>query len=241
MRTALVTGSTKGVGLAVARALLADGAAVMVTARDAAAVEQTVQALATECGDASRVAGLAADVRDRSSVDALVAAAVSRFGRLDIVVNNAARGLSRVLEATTDEEWRDVFETNVNGVFYVTRAALPELRRAGGGWVINVASLAGTNPFPKGSAYCASKAALIALTESLMQEVRFDGIRVTVVLPGSIATEFSGPRPADDSWKLAPEDVAAVISDLLRYPARSLPSRIDVRPAQPRKAGSSTP
>jgi NAD(P)-dependent dehydrogenase (short-subunit alcohol dehydrogenase family) len=168
-------------------------------------------------------------------VDALVARTVARFGRLDVVVNNAARGLSRSLEATTDEEWRSVLDTNVSGVFYVSRAAIPELRRAGGGWIINIASLAGRNPFPNGSAYCASKAALIAMTESLMQEVRYDGIRVSVVLPGSVATAFSGPRPGDDSWKLSADDVAEVVVDLLRYPARSLPSRIEIRPSQPKK------
>ena len=181
------------------------------------------------------MAGFAADVRDRGAVDALVAEMVRRFGGLDAVVNNAAQGLSRSLEATTDDEWRGVFDTNVLGPFYVSRAAIPHLRRAGGGWIINIASLAGRNPFPNGSAYCASKAALIAMTESLMQEVRFDGIRVSVILPGSVATEFSGPRPPDDSWKLSPDDVAEVVVDFLRHPGRSLPSRIEIRPSQPKK------
>jgi NAD(P)-dependent dehydrogenase (short-subunit alcohol dehydrogenase family) len=233
MKTSLVTGSTKGIGLATAKALVREGGAVMITARDAAAVERAVNELAALAPDRSRVAGRAADVRDRSSVDALVAETVSRFGGLDIVVNNAARGLSRSLEATTDDEWREVFETNVTGAFFVTRAAIPALRRRGGGWIINIASLAGRNPFPNGSAYCASKAALIAMTESVMQEVRYDGIRVSVILPGSVATEFTGPRKGDDSWKLAAEDVAETIVDLVRHPSRSLPSRIELRPSQP--------
>jgi 3-oxoacyl-[acyl-carrier protein] reductase len=235
MKTCLVTGSTKGVGLAVARALVGDGYAVMVTARDAVAVERAVRDLAEFGGDQARVAGRAADIRDRGAVDALVAETVSRFGGLDVVVNNAARGLSRRLDETTDEEWLDVLGTNVSGPFYVMRASIPALRHRGGGWIINIASLAGSNPFPKGSAYCASKAALIAMTESVMQEVRYEGIRVSVILPGSVATEFSGPRTGDDSWKLSGDDVAEVVSDLLRHPTRSLPSRIELRPSQPRK------
>src|SRR6185503_14003028 len=122
------------------------------------------------------------------------------------------------------------------GAFYCSRAAISELRRAGGGWIINVASLSARNPFAGGGAYCASKAALIAFSEVLMQEVRFDGIRVSVVMPGSVATEFSGRSAGDDdSWKLSPDDVAEVVVDMLRHPGRSLPSRVEIRPSRPKK------
>ena len=137
----------------------------------------------------------------------------------------------------TDDEWADVIDTNLTGVFYCSRAAIPELRKAGGAWIINIASLAGRNYFPGGAAYCASKAGLIAFSEALMQEVRYDDIRVTVIMPGSVATEFSGPSDPDgeDAWKLSSEDVAECVMDLLRHPPRSLPSRVEIRPSKPQK------
>jgi NAD(P)-dependent dehydrogenase (short-subunit alcohol dehydrogenase family) len=134
----------------------------------------------------------------------------------------------------TDEVWMRVIDTNLTAVFTCCRAAIPELRRRGGGWIVNVSSLAATNPFSGGAAYCASKAGLNAFSEALMQEVRHDGIRVSCVLPGSVRTGFSasGEGPGTE-WKLAAEDVAQVIVDLLEHPPRSLPSRVEIRPAQP--------
>lgn len=228
----LVTGSTRGAGHAIARAILAAGGSVIVTGRDRTAVDATVAGLERE--HAGRVAGAVLDVRDTASVNAAVQAVVDRFGGLDVVVNNAAVGLYGNAEVVSDEDWATVIDTNVSGPFRVIRAAIPRLREAGGGWIVNIASLAGEHPFAGAGAYCASKAALIALTESVMQEVRNDDIRVSVVLPGSIATTFTGPR-GDDSWKLSPDDVAEVVVDLLRHPARSLPSRVEIRPSRPRK------
>lgn len=235
MRRSLVTGGTRGIGRAIAAALLADGGAVMITGRDQSRVDAAVRDLTSTGADASQVAGAAVDVRDRSAVDAVVADTVSRFGGLDVVVNNAGVGGFSKIETMTDEQWNAVIGTNITGPFYVTRAAIPALRQSGGGWIINIASLAGRNYFPEGGAYCASKAALIAMSESVMQEVRFDNIRVSVIMPGSVATEFSGHRSSDDSWKLTGDDVAQVVVDLLKHPARSLPSRVEIRPSQPRK------
>jgi NAD(P)-dependent dehydrogenase (short-subunit alcohol dehydrogenase family) len=232
MRRAIVTGSTRGIGLAIAKALLAAGDRVLITGRSASRVEAAVADLSQQFGD--RVVGSVLDVRDRQSVERVVGDAVARFGGLDVVVNNAGVGLFRSVETTSDADWAEVFDTNVRGVFLVTRAAIPALRSAGGGWIINIASLAGRNPFANGGAYCASKAALISFSESVMQEVRFDNIRVSVIMPGSVATEFSGPR-TDDDWKLSGDDVAEVVVDLLRHPARSLPSRVEIRPSKPGK------
>jgi len=233
MRKAIVTGATKGIGLAIARALVTGGAQVMVTGRDRGRVDTAVESLSA-LGAGGRISGRAVDVRDRTAVESLVAEADRQLGGLDVVINNAGVGHFETIEAMRDEDWQAVIDTNLTGPFYVTRAAIPALRRNGGGWIINIASLAARNYFPRGGAYCASKAALVAFTESVMQEVRFDGIRVSVVMPGSVATEFSGPR-GDDDWKLAADDVAEVVMDLLRHPARSLPSRVEIRPAQPRK------
>ena len=227
-----MTGGSRGIGFAIAKTLLDAGDQVMITGRDEARVRDAVSQLAGSAG--GRAAGSSVDARDRQAVDRLVADTVQRFGGLDVVVNNAGVGKFQTVEAMSDADWFACIDTNVTGVFYMTRAAIPALRSAGGGWIINIASLAGRNYFPKGGAYCASKAALIALTESVMQEVRFDNIRVSVIMPGSVATEFSGRHP-DDGWKLTGEDIAEVVVDLLRHPGRSLPSRVEIRPSQPQK------
>jgi 3-oxoacyl-[acyl-carrier protein] reductase len=234
MRRAIVTGGTRGIGRAVAKAILADGGSVTITGLNPERLEAAVGSLADEIGDAGRVAGAAVDVRDRDGVDRLVAEATERYGGLDTLINNAGVGVFGDVVNTTDDDWRRVLDTNLTGSFFCARAAIPVLRVGGGGWIINIASLAGRNYFPGGAAYCASKAALIAFSEALMQEVRFDGIRVSVVMPGSVATEFSGPA-SDDSWKLSADDVAQVVMDLLRHSGRSLPSKVEIRPSRPRK------
>ena len=199
----------------------------MITGRRQDAVDAAVLSLG------GNAAGMVADVRDRAAVDRVVAETVTRFGGLDTLVNNAGIGIFKDVTALTDEDWDRVIGTNLTGVFYCCRAAVPEIKRAGGGWIINIASLAARNYFATAGAYCASKAGLVALTESLMLEVRDAGIRVSVIMPGSVATEFSGSRkPADESWKLTPADIAAVVMDLLRNPSRSLPSKVEIRPSR---------
>jgi NAD(P)-dependent dehydrogenase (short-subunit alcohol dehydrogenase family) len=231
----IVTGGTRGIGLAIAEAIAAAGGRVAVTGREQAGVDRAVAELVERARDGSRVMGLVADVRSRPAVDRAVASVVERFGGVDVLVNNAGVGVFGDVATMTDEDWSRVLDTNLTGAFYCSRAVLPHLKRAGGGWIVSIASLAGRNYFPQGSAYCASKAALVAFSESLMQEVRADGIRVSVVMPGSVRTGFSG-RPAkdgdDESWKLTPGDVAGVVMDLLRTPGRSLPSKIEIRPAK---------
>lgn len=236
MRRSIVTGGTKGIGLAIARALLAEGGRVMITGRSRSSVDEVVRSLGSEAGDGSRVGGLAVDIRDRLGVEGLVAETSRRFGGIDALINNAGVGTFVNAAAMTDADWDRVIGTNLTGAFYATRAVIPELRRSGGGWIINIASLAAKNYFPGGAAYCASKAGLLAFSEAVMQEVRYDGIRVSVVMPGSVATHFNDNTPGeDDAWKLAPADVAEVVVDLMRHPGRSLPSRVEIRPARPRK------
>jgi NAD(P)-dependent dehydrogenase (short-subunit alcohol dehydrogenase family) len=151
-------------------------------------------------------------------------------------VNNAGVGVGAPVADLSEDEWRRIIDTNLTGVFHCCKAAIPRLRRRGGGWIINISSLASKNPFVGGAAYCASKAGLNAYSEALMQELRYDDIRVSYILPGSVATGFSGRAPAEGGdWRLQPEDVAHAIVDLLRHPVRSLPSRVEIRPSRPRK------
>jgi len=235
-RRAIVTGGSRGIGLAIARAIVAEGGSVMMTGRDAARLDLAVHDLQRAAGDAKRVCGAAVDVRDLPAVRRLVADTARQFGGVDTLINNAGVGAFVEVAAMSDDDWARVIDTNLTGVFYCTRAAIPEIKKSGGGWIINIASLAGRNYFPGGAAYCASKAGLVAFTESLMQEVRYDNIRVSVVMPGSVATEFSGPNSdKDTSWKLSADDVAEAVMDLLRHPGRSLPSKVEIRPSRPAK------
>jgi NAD(P)-dependent dehydrogenase (short-subunit alcohol dehydrogenase family) len=180
------------------------------------------------------VATAQADLQQQDEAERVVRATLDKLGGLDILINNAGVGRFGPLSQLSLDDWQQTIGTNLSGVFYCCRAAVPIMRERGGGWIINVSSLAGKHPFAGGAAYCASKAGLNALTESLMQDVRRDGIRVSAVLPGSVNTRFGGhgPDPAAD-WKLAPEDVAQVIVDLLAHEPRSLPSRVELRPSSP--------
>ena len=234
-RVAIVTGGSRGIGLATAMALREVGADVLVCGRSEAALERAGANLVHTPG-AGRVATVVADVRRHDEAERVVTAAVDELGALDILVNNASVGRFGPLSEMAVDAWIESIETNLSGVFYCCRAAVPVMKRRGRGWIVNVSSLAGKHPFAGGVAYCASKAGVNALTESLMQEVRRDGIRVSCVLPGSVNTEFGGDQPsAHADWKLDASDVARAVIDLLRHPARSLPSRVELRPAVPRE------
>jgi len=234
-RVALVTGGSKGIGRAIACALLDQGAHVLITGRDEASLAAVASALGPH-GQRSgaRIEWCAGDIRREGDARAMVENAVARFGGLDILVNNAAVGILVETAAMTGDQWRETIETNLSGVFYCTHAAIPHLRARGGGWIINISSLASRNPFARGAAYSATKAGLNAFGEALMQELRYDGIRVATVCPGSVRTGFAGSDAgASAEWKLAPEDVAQVVVDLTAHPGRSLPSLVDIRPSMP--------
>jgi NAD(P)-dependent dehydrogenase (short-subunit alcohol dehydrogenase family) len=235
-KSAIVTGGSRGIGFAIAQALLARGASVIITATGPSSIAKALDELGAG-GRASMVHGEPADVRNAADIDRLVAASAAKFGGLDILVNNAGVGVFAPVADMTTQQWNDVIETNVTGVFNCCHAAIPHLRTRGGGWIINISSLAGTNPFVNGAAYCASKAAVDAFSEALMQEVRHDGIRVAHIAPGSVDTNFAGHASSGADWKLAPDDVAEVVVDLISHPARSLPSRVELRPARPPKKG----
>ena len=232
-RVAIVTGGSRGIGLATALALRAEGADVLVCGRSETSLDRAGARIVQTPG-AGRVATVVADVRRHDEAERLVTAAVEELGGVDVLVNNAGIGRFATVSELSVDAWVETIETNLSGVFYCCRAAIPVMTRGGGGWIVNVSSLAGKHPFAGGAAYCASKAGLNALTESLMQDVRRHRIRVSCVLPGSVNTGFGGGRQ-DADWKLDASDVARAVVDLLLHPARSLPSRVELRPSVPRK------
>jgi 3-oxoacyl-[acyl-carrier protein] reductase len=238
-KVAMVTGGSRGIGFGIAQLLVENGAAVVITGTNQEALESAAQRLRANAPGGASVDAVRADVRDYAQVEAAMSAAAARHGGLDILINNAGVGLFRAVADMSVNEWHAVIDTNLTGVFYCSRAAIPHLRTRGGGWIINISSLAGKNAFVDGAAYCASKAAVNQFSEALMQEVRYDGIRVSYIMPGSVSTDFGGPErgAAKREWAIQVEDVARVVMDLISHPARSLPSRVEMRPAQPPRKG----
>lgn len=233
-KTAIVTGGTRGIGRAIAKSLATAGAKVAITARNEEELANTVSRL-NKTG-AGSVAGYVCDVRDYDQVKSVFAEIVSDAGGIDILVNNAGIGIFAPVESMSVEDFRAVLETNVFGVFYCCHETIPIMKQRGGGYIINISSLAGTNAHPKMAAYNASKFGLNGFSEALMQEVRHDGIKVSYIMPGSVNTEFGGDEPGDEkSWQLQPNDIAEVVMNLLAYPDRSLPSRVEIRPSRPPK------
>ena len=231
-KVAIVTGGSRGIGRAIASALLAQGMHVAISGVHRAHLEAAEAELARAAAG-SRLLTFEADVRDHLAVQSLADETVRRLGGLDVLVNNAGVGWFGGIDAMGHDDWRRVIDTNLTGVFNCCKAAIPYLRRFGGGWIVNISSLAGSNPFAGGASYCASKAALDAFSEALMQEVRQDGIRVSYIKPGSVNTDFMGTADPQNEWKLRPEDVAQVVVDIVSQESRRLTSRVDIRPSKP--------
>jgi 3-oxoacyl-[acyl-carrier protein] reductase len=232
-KTAIVTGGTKGIGRGIAEALVREGVQVCISARHQDEIDEAVGQLSQS---GSGVIGFVCDVREYDQVKSLIDYAVKEFGGLDILINNAGIGTFATVEETSPEDFRAVLETNLFGVFYCCHAAIPEMKKRGGGYIINISSLAGVNAHPRMAAYNASKFGLNGFSEALMQEVRHDRIKVSYIMPGSVNTEFGGDLPNDEkSWQLTPQDIARVVIDLLHHDDRSLPSRVEIRPSRPPK------
>jgi NAD(P)-dependent dehydrogenase (short-subunit alcohol dehydrogenase family) len=231
--SAIVTGAGRGIGRAVALALAREGAAVTAFARTQGELETLVAEIRQAGGRAIACAG---DVRERAACERAVTAARQAHGRVQILVNNAGIGIHKPFAEMTDEDWQTTLDTNLTGVFYLTRAALSDLT-SGGGHVFMISSLAGANPIAGLAAYCASKAALDHLAACLMLEVRHQGVKISVLAPGSVDTDFGSLPRGDGSWMLKPEDLAEAIVDLLRTRHGAHLSRIEMRPAQPQKRG----
>ena len=233
-KTAIVTGATKGIGRGIAEALAREGVRVCISARNAGEIEETVEALNKLGG--GKAIGFVCDVRDHAQVKSLFERATAALGGVDILVNNAGIGMFAPVEEMAPEDFRAILETNLCAVFYCCHEAIPPMKKRGGGYIINISSLAGANPHPRMAAYNASKFGLNGFSEALMQEVRHDGIKVSYIMPGSVNTEFGGDTPGDqNSWQLQPADIAKVVIDLLHHDDRSLPSRVEIRPSRPPK------
>jgi len=233
-KNAIVTGGTKGIGRAIAEALRRESVSICIAARHQSEIDETIKEL--NQGDEGRAIGFVCDVRDYDQVRALVDYTVKELGGLDILVNNAGIGTFQKVEDTTPEDFRAVLETNVFGVFHCCHEAIPRMKMGGGGYIINISSLAGVNAHPQMAAYNASKFGLNGFSEALMQEVRHDNIKVSYIMPGSVNTEFGGDSPSDEkTWQLTPRDIARVVIDLLHHDDRSLPSRVEIRPSKPPK------
>jgi 3-oxoacyl-[acyl-carrier protein] reductase len=231
IKTAFVTGGSKGIGYAVAEALINDGIRVAITSRNKLEVEQAAQKLnKIKAGFAM---GFASDVKSLASQSIVIEAIIANWGRLDYVIANAGVGHFAPIQELTPEQWQETMDINLTGVFNSIKVSYEHLK-ASKGYFISIASLAGTNFFEKGGAYNASKFGLVGFSQAIMMDLRKDGIKVSTIMPGSVATYFAGHIPNEkDAWKIQPEDIGQIVSDLIKMPARTLPSKVEVRPSFP--------
>jgi NAD(P)-dependent dehydrogenase (short-subunit alcohol dehydrogenase family) len=230
-KIAVVTGGTRGIGRAIAEQLLREGCRVAICGRHQSSVNRAVD----EMKPLGAIFGFAADVTEPTQVEHFYAAVDGHFGGLDILVNNAGEGVFRKVGEMTVEDWRRNIDLNLSGAFYCAHAALARFAARGGGFIVNISSLAAKNAFSGGAGYNASKFGLNGFSEALMLDHRYDNVRVCSVMPGSVDTEFSANHSADTSWKVAAEDVAEVVTLVLRMPVRTMVSQVEIRPSKPRK------
>lgn len=232
-KVALITGGTKGIGYGVALAMLDQGMKVAITGRSKESVDKALKQIKDEGG--YHVQGIVCDVRDFASQQSCVNEVIANFEKLDVLIANAGVGHFASIEDLSVEQWNEVIDVNLTGVFYSTKASLEALK-ASNGYLITIASLAGTNFFAKGTAYNASKFGLVGYSQALMLDLRHQGIKVSTIMPGSVATYFNDRVPSEaDAWKIQPEDIGQMVIDLLKMNPRTLPSKVEVRPSMPPK------
>ncbi|WP_019987940.1 SDR family oxidoreductase [Rudanella lutea] len=231
IKTAYITGGSKGIGYGVAEVLIQQGIKVAITSRSQEAADKAAAQLNSI--KEGYALGLAADVRDLASQQRAVDTIVQQWGRLDYVIANAGVGHFAPIQELTPEQWHETIDINLTGVFNTAKASLEALKQTEG-YFISIASLAGTNFFEKGSAYNASKFGLVGFTQAIMLDLRKEGIKVSTIMPGSVATYFDNHTPTDaDAWKIQPEDIGHIVYDLLKMHPRTLPSKVEVRPTLP--------
>jgi 3-oxoacyl-[acyl-carrier protein] reductase len=231
-KVAYITGGSKGIGYGIAKVLLDKGMKVAITSRT---IEAAKKAAVSLTNDASKILAIESEVSSMAAEAKAVQATIAHFGQLDVLVANAGVGHFASIENLTEQEWKDTIDTNLTGVFNSVKASLEALKQSKG-YIITIASLAGTNFFENGSAYNASKFGLVGFSQAIMLDLRKYGIKVTTIMPGSVATYFNNHVPAaTDAWKIQPEDIGQMVADLLQMNPRTLPSKIEVRPTIPGK------
>ena len=232
-KTVLITGGSKGIGYGIAEVLMREKMKVAITSRSQKAADDAAAKL-NKIGVGEAI-GIEADVRDFNSQKRAVDVMVKKWGSLDVLIANAGIGHFGSIETLTPQQWQETIDTNLTGVFFSVKASLDHLKRSKG-FIITIASLAGTNFFAGGSAYNASKFGLVGFTQAMMLDVRQAGIRATTIMPGSVATYFNDHQPTEqDAWKIQPEDIGQIVADLHHMHPRTLPSKIEVRPSMPAK------
>lgn len=232
IKTALITGGSKGIGYGIAEALIRDGIRVAITSRSQQNADEAANAL-NKIREGYALA-IESDVRNLASQEQAVQTVLSQWGRLDYFIANAGVGHFAPIQDLSAELWQETIDINLTGVFFSAKASIAALTESNG-YFINIASLAGTNFFANGTAYNASKFGLVGFSQAMMLDVRNAGVKVTTIMPGSVATEFNNHEPSDkDAWKIQPEDIGQIVSDLIKMPARTLPSKIEVRPTTPK-------
>lgn len=230
-KVAYITGGSKGIGFGIAQSLLEQGMKVAISGRNL----QDVEKAAEQLGSAENVLALQSDVRSADAEKEAVRKTVEKFGSLDVLIANAGVGHFAPIDTMSDEDWHSTIDTNLTGVFNTVKAGIEPLKKAGG-YIITIASLAGANFFENGAAYNASKFGLVGFTQAIMLDLRKYNIKVTTIMPGSVATNFNDHTPSEaDAWKIQPEDIGQMVVDLLRMHPRTLPSKIEVRPSRPSK------
>jgi 3-oxoacyl-[acyl-carrier protein] reductase len=231
-KVAYITGGSKGIGFGIAKALLALGMKVAITSRTMSAAKLAAESLSK---DSSQVLALESNVSSLASETKAIQATIDHFGQLDVLIANAGVGHFASIESLTEQDWKDTIDTNLTGVFNSVKASLEALKQSKG-YIITISSLAGTNFFENASAYNASKFGLVGFTQAIMLDLRKHGIKVTTIMPGSVATHFNNHIPDNaDTWKIQPEDIGQIVADLLNMNPRTLPSKIEVRPSIPGK------
>lgn len=229
-KVAYITGGSKGIGYGIAKTLIDNGMRVAITGRNLDAVKKAAASLST---DTSKILALQSNVGSLGNEVNAVKATVDYFGQIDVLVANAGVGYFAPIDTMTEHQWKETIDTNLTGVFHTVKAGLDAIKNSKG-YIITIASLAGTNFFENGAAYNASKFGLVGFTQAIMLDLRKYGIKVTTIMPGSVATHFSDHVPNDaDDWKIQPEDIGRLVLDLLNMEPRTLPSKIEVRPAIP--------
>jgi NAD(P)-dependent dehydrogenase (short-subunit alcohol dehydrogenase family) len=231
-KVAYITGGSKGIGYGIAKALLEQGMSVAITSRDLSSAQKAADSLTN---DPSKILALRSDVSTLANERTAVRQVLDHFGKLDVLVANAGVGHYAPIESLTEEDWNSTIDTNLTGVFHSVKASVDALKESKG-YIITIASLAGTNFFENGAAYNASKFGLVGFSQAIMLDLRKYGIKVTTIMPGSVATYFNNHTPNEqDAWKKQPEDIGQMVVDLLKMPLRTLPSKIEVRPSMPVK------